>query len=65
MLEDIKTKFTLRAFVAVTGWIGLLASIAYGFYKFPEQLEANLSTLIGVALTIVNIAIAKWLFEAK
>lgn len=56
-------KLTLKAFVVVTGWLGLLAMIAYAIYKFPELVHDAFSTALGAALTIVNIAIAKWLFE--
>lgn len=60
-----EAKLSLRSFVIVSGWSGVLGIIAYSVYKFPELARDAFSTILGVGLTIVNIAIAKWLFEQK
>jgi hypothetical protein len=55
-------KLTLKAFVIVTGWLGLLALIAYIAYKEPQKVIDSFDTLLGAGLSIINIAIGKWLF---
>jgi hypothetical protein len=55
-------KLTLKSFVIVTGWIGLLALIGYAAYKDPSRVTNSFDTLLGAGLSIINIAIGKWLF---
>ena len=58
-------KLTLKIFIVISGWIGLLALIGYVAYKEPEKVINSYDTLLGVALTIINLAIAKWLFKEE
>jgi len=60
---SILDKFTLRSFIVISGWIALLLGIAYASYKEPSKIVDAFDTLIGAALTIINIAIARWLFK--
>jgi hypothetical protein len=60
---SVVDKLTLKVFVVITGWIGLLSLIAYIVYKEPQRAIDSYDTLLGVALTIINLAIAKWLFR--
>jgi membrane protein DedA with SNARE-associated domain len=65
MLEVLRKsagKFTLKAFIVATGWIGLLALIAYIVYKEPQKAIDAFDTLLGAGLSVINIAIGKWLF---
>ena len=62
MLYKSVSKFTLKAFIVATGWIGLLALIAYIVYKEPQKAIDAFDTLLGAGLSIINIAIGKWLF---
>jgi membrane protein DedA with SNARE-associated domain len=63
MLENLKlSRFTLKSFIIVTGWTGLLLLIAYIVYKDPQKAIDNYDTLIGFATSILGIAIGKWLF---
>lgn len=55
-------KLTLKAFIVITGWIGLLLAIAYSIYKKPELIDKSFDILLGSAITIINVAIARWLF---
>jgi len=55
-------KLTLKAFIIVTGWTGLLALIGYVAYKDPDRVINSFDTILGAGLSIVNIAIGKWLF---
>jgi len=57
--------FTLKSFVVVTAWLGMLAFIAYVIYKDLSKATESFNTVLGVALSIANIAIAKWLFGEK
>jgi len=57
--------FTLKSFVVVTAWLGILAFIAYVIYKDLSKATESFNTVLGVALSIANIAIAKWLFGEK
>ena len=65
MLYKSVNKFTLKAFVIVTGWLGLLALVTYIIYKEPQKAIDAFDTLLGAGLTIINIAIARWLFSEK
>jgi len=56
---------TLKSFVVVTAWLGILAFIAYVIYKDLSKATESFNTVLGVALSIANIAIAKWLFGEK
>jgi hypothetical protein len=63
MLDSLKpSKFTLKSFIIVTGWSGLLLLIAYIVYKDPQKAIDYYDTLIGFATSILGIAIGKWLF---
>ena len=63
MLENLKlSRFTLKSFIVTTGWSGLLLLIAYIVYKEPSKAVDAFDTLLGAGLTIINIAVAKWLF---
>ncbi len=55
-------KLTLKAFIVITGWIGLLSAIAYSIAKKPELIDKSFDILLGSAITIINVAIARWLF---
>jgi hypothetical protein len=55
-------KLTLKAFIIVTGWTGLLVLIGYVAYKDPSRVINSFDTLLGAGLSIINIAIGKWLF---
>jgi len=56
---------TLKSFIVVTAWLGMLAFIAYVIYKDLSKATESFNTVLGVALSIANIAIAKWLFGEK
>ncbi|MEM2612336.1 MAG: hypothetical protein QXJ45_06920 [Thermoproteota archaeon] len=58
-------KFTLRAFVIVTAWIGLLSYIAYAVYKYPDLVLQTYDTVLGIAISITSVAIGRYLFEQK
>jgi len=58
-------KLTLKAFIVITGWIGLLLAIAYSIAKKPELIDKSFDVLLGSAITIVNVAIARWLFGGQ
>jgi len=60
---SVVDKLTLKVLIVITGWIGLLALIGYIVYKEPQKAINSYDTLLGVALTVVNLAIAKWLFR--
>jgi hypothetical protein len=62
MLYKSVNKFTLKVFIVATGWIGLLALIAYIVYKEPQKAIDAFDTLLGTGLSIINIAIGRWLF---
>jgi membrane protein DedA with SNARE-associated domain len=63
MLDNLKlSKFTLKSFIIVTGWSGLLMLIAYIVYKDPQKAIDYYDTLIGFAVSTLGIAIGKWLF---
>jgi len=57
--------FTLKSFIVVTAWLGMLAFIAYVIYKDLSKATESFNTVLGAALSIANIAIAKWLFGEK
>ena len=59
------TRFTLKSFIVITAWLGILAFIAYVIYKDVSKAIESFDTVLGVALSIANIAIAKWLFGEK
>jgi hypothetical protein len=63
MLDNLKlSKFTLKSFIIITGWSGLLLLIAYIVYKDPQKAIDYYDTLIGFATSTLGIAIGKWLF---
>jgi len=62
MAEKMIEKFTLKAFVIITGWIFLLLAIAYAMYEKLELIDKSFDVLLGSAITIINVAIARWLF---
>jgi uncharacterized BrkB/YihY/UPF0761 family membrane protein len=62
---EVLNKFTLRSFVIITGWIGLLCFIAYGIYKNPNLIEKVFDIAFGTAITVVSFSIGKWLFGEK
>lgn len=56
-------KLTLKAYVVITGWSGLMALIGYLVYKYPNVAINSFENVLGAALTIISIAIGKWLFK--
>lgn len=56
-------KLSLRTFIVVTGWSGLLTLIGYLVYKYSDVAVNSFENILGAALTIVSIAISKWLFK--
>jgi uncharacterized BrkB/YihY/UPF0761 family membrane protein len=64
-MNEMLNKFTLRSFIIITGWIGLLCFIAYCIYKNPDLVEKVFDVAFGTAITVVSFSIGKWLFGEK
>lgn len=47
MRDSVIDEITLKSLIVVTGWIGLPASTAYAFYKYPDELKQNLQFVNG------------------
>ena len=62
---EITDKFTLRSFVIITGWVGLLCFIAYGIYRNPSLIDKVFDVAFGTAITVVSFSVGKWLFGEK
>jgi hypothetical protein len=62
-MSEIINKFTLRSFIIITGWVGLLCFIAYGIYRNPSLIEKVFDVAFGTAITIISFAVGRWLFR--
>lgn len=56
-------KLSLKSFIVITAWVGLIILIAYASYKNPDKLRDNYETILQTGLTILTISISKWLFS--
>jgi uncharacterized BrkB/YihY/UPF0761 family membrane protein len=62
-MNGLLDKFTLRSFVVVTGWVGLMCFIFYAIYKNPDLIEKTFDVAFGTAITIISFAVGRWLFR--
>jgi hypothetical protein len=64
-MGEIINKFTLRSFIIITSWLGLLSFIAYGIYRNPSLIEKVFDIAFGTAITVVSFSVSKWLFGER
>jgi uncharacterized BrkB/YihY/UPF0761 family membrane protein len=64
-MSEMIDKFTLRSFIIITGWVGLLSFIAYGIYRNPNLIEKVFDIAFGTAITVISFSVGKWLFGEK